>query len=99
LQPKLKFWQILLGFDRTLNGGGDDFDCGMINGGIDRGKSGFFSGVDDQIFEGGFFFDCFDRFDGNEGGFFSIALIALTAMRVELLVWSVAEIRSPEAQA
>jgi hypothetical protein len=32
-------------------------------------------------------------------GFFSMASIALTAMRVELLVWSVVEIRSPEAQA
>jgi hypothetical protein len=59
---------MLLSFDRTLNGSSDDFDGGMIDGGIDRGKSGFFSGVDDPLFEGGIFFDCFDRFDGNEGG-------------------------------
>jgi hypothetical protein len=60
---KFKPLRIFLGFDhlrckrsyRTLNGGGDDFDCGMIDGGIDRGKSGFFSGVDDAIFEGGVF--------------------------------------------
>jgi hypothetical protein len=59
---------MLLSFDRTLNGSSDDFDGGMIDGGIDRGKSGFFSGVDDPLFEGGIFFDRFDRFDGNEGG-------------------------------
>jgi hypothetical protein len=39
---------ILLGFDRTLNGSRNDFDGGMIDGGIDRGKSGFFPGVDDR---------------------------------------------------
>jgi hypothetical protein len=38
---------MLLSFDRTLNGSSDDFDGGMIDGGIDRGKSGFFLGVDD----------------------------------------------------
>jgi hypothetical protein len=38
---------MLLSFDRTLNGSSNDFDCGMIDCGIDRGKSGFFLGVDD----------------------------------------------------
>jgi hypothetical protein len=41
---------ILLGFDRALNGGGDDFDGRMINGGIDRSKSGFFFRVDPNVF-------------------------------------------------
>jgi hypothetical protein len=53
---------MLLGFDRTLDGSSNNFDGGMIDGGIDRGKSGFFPGVDDPIFEGGIFFDGFDRF-------------------------------------
>jgi hypothetical protein len=44
----------------------------MIDGGIDRGKSGFFSGVDDAVFEGGIFFDGFDRLDCNEGRVISL---------------------------
>lgn len=51
--------------DCTLNSGGDDFDGGVVDGSVEGGESGFFSGAEDAIFEGGVIFDRFDRFHGD----------------------------------
>ena len=42
----------------------------MFDGCIDRGKSSFFSCVDDALFERRVIFDRFDRFQGDECGIF-----------------------------
>ena len=57
--------------DGSFYGGGDDFYGGMFDGGIERSKSGFFSSIDDAVFERWVVFDRFDRFHGDECRVFS----------------------------